>query len=237
MASARRRARSSRRSEFGPGANNSPAVARPEALHMGKLVYPDPFAVTNGPAPPAKDARAKVAPPVQYHTDDPDGPLAEEIEPADCPVNGSALWRRLRRTLLFWRAVRDVVQVSVFGPAVVAPGQSARLSVYLHTPDTTESVRTLSRAFHHDSELIGTGYVSREVARETTLAVHIGVVNAGVSKSLLTFVWRGQPHLLVFDLHVPWESPAGPAPGLVSVGRDNVRIGKTAFRLMLLPRK
>jgi hypothetical protein len=54
---------------------------------------------------------------------------------------------------------------------------------------------------------------------------------------MLDFVWRGQPHRLVFDLHVPWESPGGPAPGLISVGVDDVRIGKVEFRLQLLPRK
>jgi hypothetical protein len=41
----------------------------------------------------------------------------------------------------------------------------------------------------------------------------------------------------VFDLHVPWESPGGQAPGLVSVGRENVRIGKAEFRLHIQPRK
>jgi hypothetical protein len=147
------------------------------------------------------------------------------------------LWKKVKRNLLFWQKPMDVLRVSVFGPASVAPGQSAKVSVFLHTPEATDSVRTLSRAFHHDSELIGSGYVAQEVTRETTLGVHLSVANAGVSKSLLTLIWRGQPHRLVFDLHVPWESPSGPAPGLVSIGRDNVRIGKIEFRLTLLPRK
>jgi hypothetical protein len=119
----------------------------------------------------------------------------------------------------------------------VAPGQPAKLTVYLHTPETTASVRMLSRAFHHDVELIGSGYVAHEVSRETLLGIHLSIANAGVSKSLLTLTWRGQPNRLVFDLHVPWESPSGPAPGLVSIGRDNVRIGKIEFRLTLLPRE
>lgn len=205
---------------------------------MAKLVHADPFAARNGTTP-SPDTRAKVAPPVHYHTEqaEAEGPLAVEIEPDEFPVTESALWKKLKRNLLFWQATRDVVQVSVFGPPAITPGQSAKLSVYLHTPEVTESVHTLSRAFHHDSELIGTGRVAREVARHTQLAVHLSVVNAGVSKSLLTFDWHGQPHRLVFDLHVPWESPGGPARGLVSVGRDEVRIGKIEFRLMLLPRK
>jgi len=48
---------------------------------------------------------------------------------------------------------------------------------------------------------------------------------------------RGQPHRLGFDLHVPWESPEGTSPGLVSVGLKNVRIGKIEFGLHVLPRK
>lgn len=208
---------------------------------MAQLIHPDPFSGRNGTqSPPVIDPRAKVAIPVRYYThaqDDSDEPLAQELDSDEFPPAGSVLWKKLRRSLMFWQAARDVVQVSVFGPPAVVPGQSARLSIYLHTPDVIASVHTLARAFHHDAEPIGTEYLTREVARQTPLAVHVGVVNAGVSKSIQTFVWRGQPHNLTFDLHVPWESPAGPASGLVSVGQDNVRIGKTEFRLMLLPRK
>ena len=92
-------------------------------------------------------------------------------------------------------------------------------------------------AFQHDAELIGSGTVVREVSRESVLAVHLSVTNAAASKSLVQVTWLGQPHRLGYDLHVPWESPGGPAPGLVSVGQDNVRIGKAVFNLHILPRK
>jgi hypothetical protein len=147
------------------------------------------------------------------------------------------LWKKVKRSLLFWQSPQDTLQVSVFGPKSVAPGQPAKLTVFLHTPETSDSVRTLSRAFHHDSELIGSGFLAQDVARDSELGVHLSVANAGVSKSLLTLTWRGQPHRLVVDLHVPWESPGGPAPGLVSIGRNNIRIGKVEFWLTLLPRK
>ncbi|HEV3438109.1 MAG TPA: serine/threonine-protein kinase [Gemmata sp.] len=229
-----------------PAARMSPAQS--EDLHMSKPVWPDPFAGSNGSTMPPKtrttaDPRKGLYTPVHYHTETADE-VAEIASPGqiatssdDRPVTDSVLWKKVKRNLLFWQKPMDVLRVSVFGPASVAPGQSAKVSVFLHTPEATDSVRTLSRAFHHDSELIGSGYVAQEVTRETTLGVHLSVANAGVSKSLLTLIWRGQPHRLVFDLHVPWESPSGPAPGLVSIGRDNVRIGKIEFRLTLLPRK
>ena len=54
---------------------------------------------------------------------------------------------------------------------------------------------------------------------------------------MLTLMCAASRTGVVFDLHVPWESPGGPAPGVVSIGIDNVRIGKVEFRLHLLPRK
>lgn len=199
------------------------------------------------PAKP-RDPREGVATPVRWHTGsaagrpglDPDEPAADlpfaDALPDEPPAD-SVLWRWAKRTLLFWRPPTDAVRVSVFGPTAVAPGQEARLSVFVHTADAARSVRTLSRAFHHDSELIGSGWVPREVARGAELAVHLAVANAGVSRSTIGFVWRGQPQRLVFDLHVPWESPGGPAPGVVAVDRGTARIGEVAFRLTLLPRK
>jgi hypothetical protein len=98
-------------------------------------------------------------------------------------------------------------------------------------------VRTLARAFQHDAEPLGTGHLVREVPRGSELAVHLSVASAGVGRALVRFVWRGQPHKLGFDLHVPWESGDGPTPGLVSVGHADVRVGKIAFTLNVLPRK
>ncbi|HEY1190495.1 MAG TPA: hypothetical protein VGE74_22875, partial [Gemmata sp.] len=187
--------------------------------------------------PPPPDPRLSAPVPVQWHSTDnvpppPAGarkgpPPAAESEPP--PAANLPVWKRLRRNVLFWQTPQDTVQVTVFGPFAATPGQTARVTVFLHTPDAAGNVRTLSRAFQHDAEQIGTGFLSCEVARATELAVHVSVANAGVGKTLLKCVWRGQPHRLGFDLHVPWECAEGRTPGLVSVGLDNVRVGKIEF--------
>jgi hypothetical protein len=127
--------------------------------------------------------------------------------------------------------------VSVFGPAGATPGQSVKLTVFVHVPSTADNVRVLARAFQHDADLIGTGFLTREVARAAQLAVHLSVANAGVGQAQQDVEWHGQPKRLVYELHVPWESPEGPAPGLVSVGTGDVRIGKIEFRLQIRARK
>ena len=182
------------------------------------------------------DPRLTAPTPVQWHTANTNSaPDADEAETG--PPARSVVWKTVKRKLLFWQAATDAVQVSVFGPSAVTPGQAVRLTIFLHPPAATDNVRTLSRAFQHDAELIGTGYLTREVARAAELAVHLSVANAGVARTLLKCQWRGQPHRLGFELHVPWESPEGTSPGLVSVGLNDVRVGRIEFRLNVLPRK
>jgi serine/threonine protein kinase len=197
---------------------------------------PEPEAEPEPPQPRAPDSRPPTAPaPVVWHTAEPEAAGAGAAS-AVAPPSGSVVWKKLKRNLLFWQAATDTVQVSVYGPHAT-PGRASKLLVFLHTADAAESVRTLSRAFLEGAELVGSGSVAREVARGAELAVHLSVANAGVAKALLKCQWRGQPHRLSFDLHVPWESPEGVSPGLVSVGLDNLRIGKVEFGLNILPRK
>jgi hypothetical protein len=218
------------------GGPDRASVETPSDIPLPRLETTPPAKAVKDPA---RDPRLTAPTPVQWHPAE-RGPAAAPESCAATPgaaAKSSPLWKKMKRKVLFWQHSTDVVQVSVFGPVAATPGQAVKLAVFLHTPDALSCVQTLSRAFDHDAELIGTGLVSREVPRAAELAVHVSVANAGVAKALLKFHWRGQPQRLNFDLHVPWESPEGPSPGLVSVGLDNVRVGKVEFRLHVLPRK
>ncbi len=160
----------------------------------------------------------------------------QDVDPVEQPSAKRSLLGKLKR-LLFWGKPQDEIQVSVFGPPSVVPGQTVRMMVNLHRPEMADNVRTLARAIQNDAELLGTGNVAVDVTRDTEVAVHLTVTGAGVSKSLMTFIWRGQPRRLLFELHVPWEASAGPAVGIVSVGYNNIRVAKTEISLTVLPRK
>lgn len=205
---------------------NGRPLPPPPRLPATPLVKPDP--------------RLSLPKPVRWHTtsDATPAPAPAAIPPVeDPPPPNSALWRKVKRNLLFWQAATDALSISVFCPPALTPGQAAKLTIYVHLTEATAAARTLARAFQHDAELMGAGHLIREVARESVLAVHLAVTNVGASRSMVEFVWRGQPQRLTFDLHVPWESPFGPAPGLVSLGLKNVRIGKAPFHLHILPRQ
>lgn len=240
------RGRRSSSSRFSPPAgptSTPPALsaspAQTDDTNMAKTNLPAAIDLNSHPALPVLPTTPPTMPePVQWHTSSEREPAepapATNAEPV--PTN-SVLWKKVKRNLLFWQPPTDPVVISVFGPATATPGNTIRVTVFLHHPDSADSVQTLSRAFQHDAELIGSGHLAREVAREATVAVHLSVMNAAASRSMMEIIWRGQPLRLNFDLHVPWESPCGLAPGLVSVGQTNVRIGKAAFNLSILPRK
>jgi hypothetical protein len=107
------------------------------------------------------------------------------------------------------------------------------VTVFLFPPHAADSVATLARAFDHAAELLGAGALAREVGRGEALAVHLSVAGVSVTTPLRTVEWHGSPCRAEFDLLVPWEAPAGPAAGVVSIGHGDVRVGKAEFPLVV----
>jgi serine/threonine protein kinase len=202
--------------------------APPPQLPAAPLL-PDPSSPHQGSVRRASDPIPRQA----QHTHRPSAPPAATTGGAPQPP----LWNSLRRKILFWQAPTDTVRVSVYGPAATARSEAPRLTIFLHPPAAVESVNTLARAFQHEAVLLGTGTLAQPLPRGVRLAVHLAVAHTVVTTPLGTFTWRGQPHRLTFDLVVPWEAPTGPVAGLVSVGKDDVRIGKMEFQLTIADRK
>lgn len=167
-------------------------------------------------------------------------PAAPEIAPPApvAPKPTRSVWSRIRSAFGGARpAASDIVQLSVYGPPEVAPGQSIRVQVFAHLPETFDSVRTLSRAFHCDSILLATGYVGRPIERGAELKLVLKVRNAGVAQAELELAWLGQSHPRSFDVHVPWEAPSGSTPATLTVGADGKDPTEVAFPIQILPRR
>lgn len=159
------------------------------------------------------------------------------VEIPELPPFARSILRGFRKKLLFWKPHADLVLLSIFGPPRISPGDNVTLQVFAHLPEVLESVRTLSKVFLQNCEMLATGYVQMEVRHGQKLGLHLGVVNAGVDRSEAELTWRGQPQPRKFDLYVPWESPAGPSPTVLSAWLDRAQAGRIAFSLQILPRK
>ena len=196
----------------------------------GRRGFVPPPLLPAAPLAPGGGTRAKPAPPDSART-----PLPPPPAPLPPPASKSEslAWKSLKRKVLFWQEPADAIRVSVFGPATVARSESPRVTVYLYPPAAADSVATLARAFQQGAVLLGTTAISHPVVRGSRVAVHLAVAHAAVTSPLGKFKWQGQPQRVTFDLVVPWEAPGGPAAGVVSVGQDDVRIGKAEFSLLV----
>ena len=152
------------------------------------------------------------------------------------PVELITWGQAIKRRLFFWQPPLNLVQFSLFGPTYLAPGQTYSFQVCAHVPEAFAGVRTLSRAFQADAELRAAGYGDKLIRRGAVIGLHLAVANAGVAQSMLRFQWVGQSKPWKFEVYVPWESPAGRTPGLLSIGLGTESIGQIHFNVIVLSR-
>lgn len=141
----------------------------------------------------------------------------------------------LMKSLAFWKATADEVQVSVFGPPDIAPGQRVKFVTYVHLPDVSDNVITLCRALHKGTELLGVGYLDEPLTRGQPLTLCLTLSSAGVAKSQVTLNWTGQPQSKTFDVFVPWESPPGLTTGTLAATGD-APLATVGVQFVVLPR-
>jgi len=152
------------------------------------------------------------------------------------PPDTTTKWGAVSRILFFWRSPSNLVQFSLFGPTYLSPGQTYSFQVCAHMPEAFAGVRTLSRAFQADAELRAAGYGDKRIRRGAVIGLHLAVANAAVAQSIVRFPWVGQSKPRKFDVYVPWESPSGRTPGLLSIGLGTEAIGRIHFDVIVLPR-
>ena len=140
------------------------------------------------------------------------------------------------RSLAFWRPAADDVQLSVFSPPEIAPGQRVKFVIYAHLPGVSDNVITLCRAMNKRTELLGAGHAERSVPRGAVLALHLTLASAGVAKSHVQFPWAGQPQPKSFDVFVPWESPPGLATGTLTATLEDATVATVPIHFVVLPR-
>jgi hypothetical protein len=222
--------------------NPTPLTISPEPVEMPPAVRPIVLkgksgGVTETPRPAPLSDAALFAPPA------PPNPVAWSSAPIVDPTNGpirrptSAFASLLRRIFLFWKPPADTVQLTLCGPTRLVAGQSAKFQVFAHHPAQFASVRTLARAFAADADAIATGMLEHDVGRGQKVGLHLALGNAGISDPLLAVTWAGQTLPRTFNVFVPWESPPGPAPGILSAGLDGVRVAEIPFQIQVTPRR
>ncbi len=218
-----------RRADLPPASDVVDFDDLPVSRHQVVIPDDDSFD-TPPPAPPPKPSSPSVERRMPSANPAPRTRPPVEIPPPPSFDNPAA---RAARSVLFWKKPADAVQLSVFGPSEVAPGQRVRLLVYAHVPDAFGGVATLCRALNPDAELLGGGYIQQLVARDTVVQLHLSVGNGVVPKPLVDLTWTGQTLPRSFEVIFPLESPDGWLTGQVAAGCQKQKVAEVAFQVSI----
>lgn len=189
---------------------------------------------TPPPAPPPKKSLLPPPPPVERRMPSAT-PAARTRPPVEIPPPPAfdSAAARAARSVMFWKKPKDTVQLSVFGPPEIAPGQRVKVLVYAHVPDAFGGVATLCRALNPDAELLGGGYILRLVARDTLVQLHLSVGGGVVPKPLVDLTWTGQTLPRSFELIFPLETPDGWVNGQLAAGCQKQKVAEVSFQVSI----
>jgi len=199
---------------------------------------PPPEPEVDADSPPTPPPRSKPKPATQPPSEKrllaPDVGMTPrpqvEIPPPPAFDNRAA---RAARSLLFWKKATDAVQLSVFGPPAITPGQRVRLLVYAHLPDAFSGVATLCRALNPDAELLGGGYIQLPIPRDSRVQLHLTLGGGSVPKPLVDLTWTGQTQPRSFEVLIQRESAAGWTTATLSAGWERQKVAEVPFQVLV----
>jgi hypothetical protein len=143
--------------------------------------------------------------------------------------------KRLCRSLLFSRAVGDVVDCTVFAPPAAAPGDLVFIQAFAHLPEQAEISRSFTREFDAAAARRGFKSLEAEVNRGTRLTFHLTMPGTEVDDPVQDLVWRGEPESVQFAASIPDGGSSGTVMGTVSVSQDSIPMGHVKFKLTVTP--
>ncbi len=217
-----------------------PQAAVPDNLPIAQAVPPEP----DNPLPQASTVADAESPGVTAPSNPAAEPAPLEITPVPVatrlnirlpgPPPSLSIGKKLQHTLFFWTKATEPIQCSVFGTPRVRPGEVTLLHVFCHHPFAVSTVQNLAMSFPPTTFALGADYLIEQLARGTRIAMFADVGGCLIADQLQQLEWQGQPGLLTFQMQVDPQLPAGPLQGLLSIGREDVLIGRIPFQLQVV---
>ncbi|MGL6095122.1 MAG: serine/threonine-protein kinase [Fimbriiglobus sp.] len=185
-----------------PGTTVTPK--QPVRLRVTTPPFPVPGIVVTPPPPAVRVPRPRI-------------PGAKVALPPEPRFPFARMWWAVVRTLLPWLAARDVVQISLFGPADVAPGEPRTFQLYAHPPAEFAATRALARSGGGPAELLATGFAAALVRRGRPVALGLAIPTAGIPPTAAVIVWDGAVRAAAVEVRFPKRANTGQHPGELAV--------------------
>jgi len=204
------------------------ALPAPEPTKIGPELLPVSPASSSGRSRKVSDLPKPIG-----HENQPSASSNATELPVVIVPPAPAFHRSYFSKLAFWKPQFHVVQISVFGPPRIDPGQRVTFTAYAHAPESFNNAKTLCRAMRSDAELVGVGYLDSPITHGTDLSMTMVLSNAGLAKSDATVNWVGQLQPRTYDVFVPWECPAGLMSGVLTVSIQKKMAGTIPIQCLI----
>ncbi|QDU18945.1 toll/interleukin-1 receptor domain-containing protein [Urbifossiella limnaea] len=125
----------------------------------------------------------------------------------------------------------DQVHFSVTAPAVMQPGRAYVIDAWAHLAAQRQEVLERAREAQRGGPIASRTKGGMEVARGTTVAVHLRVPTLVIDDPEDTILWTGEIGNATFPVRVPANTPAGAQPGTLRVFASGLEVAKLHFEL------
>lgn len=130
-------------------------------------------------------------------------------------------------------SVFDSVMCSVFAPQSTFIGANIMVQVFAHLKDDSEIGKRLAVDFDDQAKRLSAKPLNNEVRRESKLTFYLSMPGLAIDEPVQELVWRGQPDVVQFGVHVPEDLKEQENIGTIYVSQNGVPFGHAKFLLRI----
>ena len=125
----------------------------------------------------------------------------------------------------------DTVEMTVFAPPMVKPGEAVLVQLFLHLAPDAERALVAARMMDAVTERRGTRTLDFEIRRGARVDITLACKGVDIDEPMQTLRWRGEPAFAQFVLDAPQGLEGKSLAAVARVSIDGDLIGKISFRL------
>jgi hypothetical protein len=128
----------------------------------------------------------------------------------------------------------DVVECSVFAPAIAPQGETLMIQVFAHLEGLDSEAARLAVQFDPAAHPRGVKTLAARVTRGSELTFHLELSRLSPPDPIQTLVWMGDTESVQFIVDIPLDCPTGNLAGKVTISQNTVPIGRISFLLQVV---
>jgi hypothetical protein len=128
-------------------------------------------------------------------------------------------------------AATDVVECTVFSPAVAAPGASILVQAFVHLPEDADDARALAMEFDTAARKRTFRTLTSPIRVGSRLHFELRMPGLEIDDPVAALIWHRRAEAVQFGVFIPPDVAAGEVIGTLAVSLDSAPLGHVKFKL------